>query len=464
MSTQTVDRHAGYDKSKLFWVSVLALVTAGWAFSIRGAIIPDMQKHFFDPYDAANATALIGGATGSAFLGFAVSIFVGSPLCDYMGMGRLLALSAVLFIVGTLGTIFTPPSTNVYLILWSTFFITGLGHGLVEAVINPLIATIYPEDKVHRLNVLHAWWPGGLVMGGLIATFLGGAHVSWKIQLGMILIPAIVTGVLLIGLKFPPTERIAAGVSSGEMWKEAAKPLFIVLLLAMLLTASSELAPGQWVNSMLTRLVHFPGILVLVYVSALMFIMRHFAGSLAHKLSPIGLMWVSCLLAAIGLYMLGSASSPLTGLVAATVWGVGVCYMWPTMLGITSERFPRGGALLLGLMGCSGNVAIYFMLPYLGGVFDKAKQAAAVAAGTSFDAIKGLPETDPTMNSVLSQASAQAFHTVALFPAVLLVVFGAWWLYDKSRGGYQQEHLHTEFDHAVAAEAAESAERANATP
>lgn len=445
MSTQATHHtdHTGqsYDRSKLFWASVLALVTAGFAFSIRGAIISDLQKAFFDPFDAANATALVGGATGSAFLGFALSIFVGSPLCDYLGMGRLLALSAILLAVGTVATILVPPSAGVYWTLWATFFITGLGHGMVEAVINPLIATIYPEDKTHRLNVLHAWWPGGLIMGGLIAFFMGASNISWKIQLAMVLIPAAITLFLTIGLKFPPTERVAAGVSSGDMMKAAFNPLFLVLLFCMLFTASSELAPGQWVNSMLTRLVGFQGILLLVYVSGLMFVMRHFAGSLAHRLSPIGLMWVSCLLAAIGLYMLGSATSPVTGLVAATVWGVGVCYMWPTMLGITSERFPRGGALSLGLMGCFGNIAIYFMLPYLGSVFDKAKQAAAVTAGTTFDAIKNLPDTDPVMKPILSEASKVAFHTVALFPAGLLVVFGLWWLWDKSRGGYKAERL-----------------------
>jgi predicted MFS family arabinose efflux permease len=419
----------------------MALVTAAWSFSLRGAIIPDLQKVFFDPFDAANATKLVGGATGSAFLGFAVSIFLGSPLCDSLGMGKLLALSCSLFVVGTIVTIVMPPSATVYWPLWVSFFIVGLGHGLVEAVINPLIATIYPDDKTHRLNVLHAWWPGGLVMGGLIATFLGGAKMDWKIQYAMILLPAIITGSMLIGTKFPPTERKAAGVSTGDMWSEALKPLFIILFFAMLLTASSELAPGQWVQSMLTRLVGFQGILLLVYVSGLMFVMRHFAGSLAHRLSPIGLMWISCLLASVGLYMLGSATSAVTGLVAATVWGVGVCYMWPTMLGITSERFPKGGAVLMGLMGCSGNIAIYFMLPYLGGVFDKAKQAAAIAAGTSFDAIKSLPETDPTMNKVLSQASLESFHTVAIFPAILLVVFGAWWLYDKAQGGYKAVKL-----------------------
>jgi MFS family permease len=438
-TAQHVD-HTGqsYDRSKLFWASVLALVTAGFAFSIRGGIISDLQKTFFDPFDAANATKLVGGATGSAFLGFAAAIFVGSPLCDYLGMGRLLALSAILLSLGTVATILVPPAAGVYYTLWATFFITGLGHGMVEAVINPLIATIYPEDKTHRLNVLHAWWPGGLIMGGLIAVLLGGAGLSWKIQLGMVLVPAAITLFLTIGTKFPPTERMAAGVSNADMFKAAVQPLFLILMFCMLFTASSELAPGQWVDSMLTRLVGFRGILLLVYISGLMFVMRHFAGSIAHKLSPIGLMFVSCLLSATGLYMLGSASSAATGLVAATVWGVGVCYMWPTMLGITSERFPRGGALSLGLMGCVGNIAIYYMLPFLGGVFDNAKQAAATALGTSFDKIAA---SDPNMATVLSTASAKAFHTVAIFPAVLLVVFGAWWLWDKSRGGYKAERL-----------------------
>jgi fucose permease len=349
----------------------------------------------------------------------------------------MLSIYVLLFTAGTVGVLLAPPSANVYMILWGSFFVVGLGQGMVEAVINPLIATLYPDDKTHKLNVLHAWWPGGIIIGTLVGAGLAKAGIDWKTQLIVCLIPVAITGVLLVGTKFPPTERRAAGVSGSDMWKEGLRPLYIVLLCCMLFTAASELAPGQWVQSMLTRLVGFQGILLLTYVSALMFVMRHFAGSLAHRLSPIGLMWVSCLFAAIGLYMLGSATSPATGIVAATVWGVGVCYMWPTMLGITSERFPKGGAVLMGLMGCAGNISFFYVVPYLGKVFDEAKQAAAVTAGTTFDAIKSLPETDPTMNTVLSAASAKAFHTVALFPAVLLVVFGAWWLYDKAQGGYK---------------------------
>jgi fucose permease len=119
----------------------------------------------------------------------------------------------------------------------------------------------------------------------------------------------------------------------------------------MFLTAASELAPGQWVDIALTRTVGMRGIWLLVYVSGLMFVMRHFAGAAVHKLSPIGLLWVSCALASAGLVALSFANDPVTGLLAATLWGTGVCYMWPTMLATSSERFPRGGALLMGLMG-----------------------------------------------------------------------------------------------------------------
>jgi MFS family permease len=440
-----VDRHADFDKNKLFLISVIALVTAGLAFSLRGATASDLQKFFFDPIDAAHATERIGAVAGWAFLGFAASIFVGSPLCDILGMGRLLGVSALCFLAGTAGLIFQQPSASPDVILAVCMFVIGLGHGLVEAVINPLIATLYPEEKVHKLNVLHAWWPGGLMLGGLLAVFLGssGAGLSWQMRMAIPIVPAILFGVMLLGTKFPPTERVAAGVSNGEMLKDAFNPLFLLLAGCMLLTAASELAPGQWVDSMLTRVVGFQGILLLVYISGLMFVMRFFAGNLAHKLSPIGLMCFSCILAAIGLFLLATANSPILALLAATVWGVGVCYMWPTMLGITSERFPKGGALSMGLMGCVGNISIFYVLPWMGKIFDNAKEAAATAKGTSFAALSAAKDsaTSPQLNEVLQAASATAFKAVAILPAVLILVFGAWWLADKAKGGYKAVKL-----------------------
>ena len=184
------------------------------------------------------------------------------------------------------------------------------------------------------------------------------------------LIPAISFGVLMLGTKFPPTERVAAGVSAGGMAREMLRPFFLVWFCAMFLTAASELAPGQWVDLALSRTVNMPGILLLVYVSGLMFVMRHFAGSVANKLSSVGLLWVSCLLASLGLLALSFANGPVTGLLAATIWGTGVCFMWPTMLAAASERFPKGGALLMGLMGTAGTLSIFFVLPLMGKIYD----------------------------------------------------------------------------------------------
>jgi len=305
----------------------------------------------------------------------------------------------------------------------------------VETVINPLAATLYPDDKTHKLNVLHAWWPGGIILGGLISFGMGKMEFGWQAKLSVVLLPAIVYGAMILGTKFPPTERVAAGVSTGSMFKELGRPLFIILWMSMFLTAAAELAPGQWVDIALTRTVGMKGVILLIYVSGLMFVMRHFAGTLAHKLSPIGLLWVSCLLASAGLVLLSVANSPLTGLLAATVWGTGVCYMWPTMLASAAERFPRGGAFLMGLIGTAGSLSIWFVLPAMGKLYDSRK--VEVAGGES--AYKSL--AGAAKDAIDSVASTYSFRVVAVLPAVLLLVFGAIWLNDRRKGGFKPERI-----------------------
>jgi hypothetical protein len=433
-----VDRHADYDRRKLFIVSVIALVAAGMSFALRSSIAGDLQATFLDPIDKLHSAESINSILGVAFLGFAFTIAIGSPLLDVLGMGRLLALSSACFIAGTLTIVFAAQLQGVlpvYWVLWSGSLVTGIAWGLVETVINPLTATLYAEDKTHRLNVLHAWWPGGLIIGGLVGLAIGSGGFDWRAKIAAVILPAVVFGAMMLGTRFPRTERVAHGVSTREMCKEVTRPFFLVWFAAMFLTAASELAPGQWVDMALTRTVHMPGILLLVYISAIMFVMRHFAGTMAHKLSPVGLLWVSCLLASAGLLLLSVANSPITGLLAATVWGIGVCYMWPTMLASASERFPRGGALLMGLMGTAGTLSIYFVLPKLGWIFDRAKIAAA-GGEEQFKALSGEP-----LNAVLTVASQTSFRYVAILPAILLVVFGAIWLYDRSRGGYRPEKI-----------------------
>jgi MFS family permease len=431
------DRHANYNKTRLYFVSCLALTMAGINNAMRANTAEALQKAFLDPVDPLHAATMIGTILALPFLGFAITIAIGSPLLDYIGMKLLLPLSGICFSAGMLTIIFADrfaSGAGIYNVLWFGALITGIGWGLVETVVNPLIATLYPDQKTGKLNSLHAWWPGGIVIGGLLGYGMSNIEMGWQAKLAVVFIPAAGVILLSMGLKFPPTERAASGVSVGEMFKELANPLFVILFLSMFLTAASELAPGQWVDLALSRTVHMSGILLLVYVSGLMFIMRHFAGALVHKLAPIGVLWVSCLLASLGLVALSFADSPVLGLLAATLWGTGVCYMWPTMLATASERFPRGGALLMGLMGTAGTLSIQFVLPRMGAIFDTTKVAAAggEAQFNAFNAAKGAD-----LDRVLGIAAQTSFRAVAILPALLLIVFGAIWFYDKSRGGFK---------------------------
>ncbi len=440
----TADIDEGYRK-QLFYLSCLALVTSGFVFTMGSSIAKDLIATF---HLSAAATGL---GLGAWSLAFAICVFVGSPMCDYLGMGRLLALAALCHVLGTLMVIFTGSFAHTAKAaeswLYFSWFVCGMGSGLVEAVINPLAATLYPKNKTERLNTLHAWWPGGIVMAGLIAYFIektaigGTAHLTaakgivpgmvwdenWKYRMAIILIPGVAYFLMTFGKRFPATERVQAGVSTGNMIKEAFKPLFVIWFLCMFMTAALELAPGRWVDAMLSRTVGFQGILLASYVAFIMFLFRFFAGTISHRFSPIGLMWISSILAGIGLFMLSKANSPVTGLLAATIWGAGVCFMWPTMLGVASERFPRGGALLIGLMGTAGQLSIQFFLPVMGGWYDAALTAAKA---------RGLDQV-----AAETVAGPVAFQRMAFLAIVLVIVFGAIWLYDKSRGGYKAETI-----------------------
>jgi MFS family permease len=434
-AAQGVDRTLTYRKTRLFAAGAVALLMTGINASLRANTASDLQRIFLDPIDKARSAEMIGAILGLPFLGYAVTIAIGSPLLDYIGMSLLLPMSGVLMTLGMLIMIFAgslASGPGIYSVLWAGALVTGIGWGLVETVTNPMIASLYPTEKTAKLNAVHAWWPGGLVVGGLLGVWLSSLGVGWQVKLGIVVIPAIALLFLCRGLKFPPTERVAAGISAGRMFKELLNPLFFVLFASMFLTAASELAPGQWVDFALSRTVHMPGILLLVYVSGLMFLMRHFAGPLVHKLSPVGVLWFSCLGAGLGLVALSMANSPVTALMAATIWGVGVCYMWPTMLAAASERFPRGGALLMGLMGTAGTLSIQFVLPLMGAIFDSKK--LEVAGGEV--AFKALP-AGPELDRILGIAAQASFRDVAIFPAILLIVFAGIWFCDWSKGGYR---------------------------
>ena len=419
-----------YPARRIFVISTLALFTAGLSFSLRSAIISSIEVEILAPLDPLGSGKLAGTLLGTAFLGFALTLALGSAVLDRFGMGRMLAAAGLCFAAGTAVVISASSLASgggVYSLLRAGFLLSGLGWGFMECSINPLTAALYPEDKTNRLNILHAWWPAGLIVGGLAGVAAGALGIGWRVQLALVIVPALASVALCAGVRFPRTERATLGVPWREMFGEIPRrPMFLVWWACMLLTAASELAPGQWIDLTLTRTVGMRGIWLLIYVSGMMFVLRHFAGPIAHRISNVGMLWGGALLAALGLLALGAADSPLTGLLAATVWGLGVCFLWPTMLANVAERYPRGGELFIGLMGVAGALAIQFVLPELGAIFDRSKLALA-GGPEGFAALSG-----SELEAVLREAAAASFRALAALPAILVVVFGAIALWDRA--------------------------------
>jgi len=423
------------NRKRLFLVGNLSIFMIGMGFAVRASIASDIQGDLFNQLDLARSAGLVGEVLGATFIGFALTLLLGSALVDRVGMRAMLLFSALGYIIGSilvLAVSFMPVSTLSYWLIFVGFLLTGLGWGAVEAASNPMVTAVYPEEKTHRLNILHAWWPAGIVVGGLAGLGFAKLGLPWQANLLMLIVPACWLAYLTLSTRFPVSERVQSGVSYGDMFKELFRaPSYFIWFFCMMITAAAELAPGQWVDLSLSNIVGMPGILVLIYVSMLMFVMRHFAGAIAKHISSVGLLFFGCIFAALGLYGLSLSASPWTAFLSATVWGMGVCYFWPTMLSVVSERYPKGGALFLGLTGFAAGLSIQFVLPQMGAIFDRAKIEAAGSV-ESLSALSG-----DELSAVMRYASVESFQAVAMLPLLLLPVFGLVWWHDRRQSKVQ---------------------------
>ncbi len=396
---------------RLLWAGFMAICASGVGFSIRTGILGQWGAQF------GFTQGELGAITGGGLTGFGITILFFSFFADRIGYGRLMAIGFLLHMASAVVTLLATPIFNefgkdaTYQCLYWGMFLFALGNGTCEAVVNPLTATLFPKAKTHWLNILHAGWPAGLILGALLTVIfdkVGGPteKVRWEIQISMFLIPTILYGLMMFRQPFPHSEAKKHGVTIGRMMEEIGLLGAIVVIALLGLWFSSDVFPalgwsaywgwgvaavllalygfgtgfsiGHWMIAFLLALhamvgyvelgtdswiTNVTGIilkdetsgkLLLAWTSALMFALRFFAGPIVHKISPLGLLFGAAAIAAVGLFLLGNATTIVMCVVAATIYGIGKTYYWPTMLGVASERFPKGGALLLGALGGAG--------------------------------------------------------------------------------------------------------------
>ncbi len=519
---------SGTHSKRLFWGCFIALITTGFGFIGRIFLLNEWGAEFkLDP-------AQLGILGGIGIWPFAVSIILFSLFIDKIGyktamifafIGHLVwaVLGVAAYFVSKGGD-----TDTAYKMLVVGSLILALGNGSVEAFINPVVATLFSKEKTKWLNILHAAWPGGLVIAGLILIFMGKA--DWYLKVGVIAIPAVVYFIMLIKEKFPVSERVSSGVSYKEMlgefgafgamvagtllslqivvflketelwevtyqkaWivavivglisaiamgvytKSAGRGLMAFLLIIMMPLAITEIGTDGWITAVLEDFAKsnkfHPG-LVLVYTSAIMLVLRFFAGPIIKVFSPLGLLLTCGLLAVAGLMWLSTAQAfALVG--AATLYGIGKTFFWPTMLGVVSEQMPKGGALTLNSISGIGMLAAGAIGSPLLGVFqidtEKTKLAedefitrnvpAISTSVTEKDglfgkytvvddeaiaaAISKIPDKETgkkvqaAVEEVASLSPKWSLSKIAIFPAFMTVCFLILFLYFRSKGGYK---------------------------
>jgi MFS family permease len=380
------------NKNRLFIASCMALLVTAMTFAIRARL-----ETVFGPEGVGLTLEQIGYAFGPAFWGFTLAMIIGGPLVDTLGIKKITWIAFIMHAIGIVWTIMAKDMTSLFT---ATMFV-GIGNGMVEAALNPMIASMYSNNKTKMLNRFHIWFPGGIVIGSIVGWLVMDVMgLSWQIMVGVLFIPLIIYAIMFLGQKFPVTERVRMGVSGGKMIKSLANPLFIFMVICMFLTAATELGTTQRIESLLKTSVAAP-LLVLAFINGIMALGRAFAGPVAHKLKPAGMLLFSAIFAFIGLWLLTITSGGMT-FVAAAVFAVGVTFFWPTMLSFVAEYLPETGALGLSIMGGAGMLSVSLVLPIMGKLMDDA-------------------------------SAFEALRTMSILPAILIFAFFGLNLYMKNR-------------------------------
>ncbi|MBR9777279.1 MAG: MFS transporter [Cytophagales bacterium] len=394
------------NKSALFNGSCFALITTAFTFSIRAGILPQLGEDF------GLSAAQLGFINSMWFLGFPISMIIGGIVYHSFGPKNIMRVA---FVAHTLGILLTIYAGGYTTLLISTLFI-GFGNGCTEAACNPMIADMYSGVKMNKmLNRFHMWFPGGIMVGALISSFMTGLNLGWEAQMWVTMIPTVIYAVLFFGKTFPKA-KVEGATSLLNNFKALFSPVFLFLFVCMAFTAISEFGPQQWVNIILAS-SGADAMIILAMTTGVMAVARFFAGPVVEKLGQTGVLLTGACLATIGILLFSVVTGPIA-YVVAIIFALGVAYFWPIMVGAVAQRVPLSGALGMSIIGGIGMFSTAIFQPIIGGWIDSSR-AEKSAEGLSGDA--------------LELAAGQAtLQNMAFFPILLIVLFTIFFFWQKN--------------------------------
>lgn len=500
---------------RLLWAGFTAILAAGVGFAIRGGILDNWGREY------GFTGSELGAIGGAGFTGFCFGIIIGGIVADKIGYGKLV-IAAFLFHVLSAFVTFAAmdgmEKMEAYNYLYWGTFIFAVANGTLEAVANPLVATIFPNNRTHYLNILHASWPAGMILGGAAGWVLDdGMELHWKWQLALFLVPTAIYGLMFLGQKMPKSEASEQGLSLGEMFKDVGilgglvvcyllalflggvvgndmvgygiggallvligvitnfsigSWLLFVLFVVHALVGAVELGTDGWIQNITGNiLTSGEGKILFVFTSAVMFALRFCAEFIEKKigLSPVGLLFVCAVTAAVGLVLTSYVTTFAMAILALTVYGIGKTFFWPTMLAVASDRFPRTGAVAISIMGGIGMMSAgllgspglgYFKDRYSGEALQQANaeiydeyKAEAPSSFLVFPEAYGLDskkvgdigeepsEKEKAVLAASIEGDRGTLRADALIPTTMAVVYLMLVFYFSTIGGYKPVHL-----------------------
>jgi len=399
--------NAGVNTNRLFYGSCFALITTAFSFSLRAGVLPQLGEAF-------DLTAKQLGTINSMwFFGFPIAMIIGGLIYHTVGPKKIMQFA---FFAHTLGIVLTIFSGGYIGLIISTLLI-GLGNGCTEAACNPMIADSATGKKMNTLlNRFHMWFPGGIVIGSLVSYVMTEMNLGWQAQIWIIMVPTLIYAYLFFGQKFPKPRVQEAKTLAGNL-KGMGSPIFIFIAICMAMTAITEFVPTQWVQLVLSKSGAEP-MLILALITGIMAIGRYFGGDFVHKFDQTGVLLISAILAAVGIFLLSTLTGTMT-YAGAVIFALGVCYFWPNMIGFVAEKIPKSGALGMSVVGAIGMFMTANMQPIFGGWIDAAREKAT-AMGLSGDAME-------------LTTGQETLKTMTLFPIVLIVMFTILYFWMKNR-------------------------------